>query len=77
MPAARSSRRVIFSIRMSGPDRYATIAEKNLEGWEKLRVEMISELKGKQKELTEMKKTLPSLLQSHRGLLTAVLTAVQ
>jgi hypothetical protein len=55
----------------------ARTIEKNLEGWEKLRVEMISELKGKQKELTEMKKTLPSLLQSHRGLLTAVLTAVQ
>jgi hypothetical protein len=51
--------------------------EKNMDAWEKLRVEMISELKGKQRELAEMKKTLFSLLQSSRGLLAEVLTAVQ
>jgi len=49
--------------------------EKNIEGWDKLRGEMVSELKGKQRELAEMRKTLPSLLQSSRGLLFEVLTA--
>lgn len=51
--------------------------EKNLDGWDKLRVEMVSELKGKQRELAEMRKTLPSLLQSSRGLLSEVLATVQ
>lgn len=51
--------------------------EKNMEGWEKLRGEMILELKGKQREIAEMRKTLPSLLQSSRGILSDVLTAPQ
>lgn len=51
--------------------------EKNMDGWEKLRVEMVSELKGKQRELAEMRKTLPSLLQSSRELLSEVLAVVQ
>lgn len=51
--------------------------EKNIEAWDKLRAEMFAELKGKQRELVEMRKTLPSLLQSSRGLLSEVLTAPQ
>lgn len=51
--------------------------EKKMEGWEKLRAEMVAELKAKQRELAEMKKTLPSLLESSRGLLSEVLTVVQ
>jgi len=51
--------------------------EKNIDGWEKLRGDMISELKGQQRELAEMRKTLPSLLQASRGILSEVLTAPQ
>jgi hypothetical protein len=49
--------------------------EKNIDGWEKLRGEMVVELKEKQRELAEMRKNLPSLLRSSRGLLSEVLTA--
>ncbi len=51
--------------------------EKNMDGWEKLRVEMVSELEARKRELAEMRKTLPSLLQSSRRLLSEVLTVVQ
>ena len=77
-----SQRRVtkVATLTLTSPseaEEAARTIEKNLEGWDKLRGEMVSELKGKQRELAEMKKTLPSLLQSSRGLLTAVLTTVQ
>jgi len=51
--------------------------ERNIDGWDKLRAEMVSELKGQQRELAEMRKTLPALLQSSRGLLSEVLSAPQ
>jgi hypothetical protein len=50
--------------------------ENNVDGWDRLREDMVSELKRRRRQLAEMKKTLPSFLQSSRGLLSEVLASL-